>query len=137
MSATKRTDRSGDHRYAASPSASVSTAAIASPCSSGTWTSSSSCRQSTTRPPSDLPRPTEINISRFFTTIQFFAAAGLNFPEIFCELGLQGRSIWEGPKINPLPPGLVWLRGMDQPPQLRRREELEALLASKTLRRDA
>lgn len=85
----------------------------------------------------DLPRPTEINISRFFTTIQFFAAAGLNFPEIFCELGLQGRSIWEGPKINPLPPGLVWLRGMDQPPQLRRREELEALLASKTLRRDA
>jgi len=83
----------------------------------------------------DRPRPTEINISRFFTTIQFFAAAGLNLPEIFCELGLQGRSIWDGPKINPLPAGLLWLRGMDQPPQLRRREEMETLLATRTLRR--
>jgi len=82
------------------------------------------------------PQATEINISRFFTTIQFFTAAGLNMPEIYCELALQGRSIWDGPKINPLPTGLLWLRSMDQPPQLRRRQELEALLASKTLRRD-
>lgn len=79
------------------------------------------------------PRPTEINIARFFTTIAFFAAAGLNMPEIYCELGLQGRSIWEGPKINPLPSGLVWIRGMDVPPQLHRRSELEALVRTGTL----
>jgi hypothetical protein len=82
------------------------------------------------------PHATEINISRFFTTIHFFTAAGLNMPEIYCELALQGRSVWDGAKVNPLPTGLLWLRGMDQPPQLRRREELEAVLASKTLRRD-
>ncbi len=81
------------------------------------------------------PRPTEINIARFFTTIAFFTAAGLNLPEIYCELGLQGRSIWEGSKINPLPTGLVWIRGMDVPPQLRRREELEELVRTGTLRR--
>lgn len=81
------------------------------------------------------PHATEINIARFFTTIAFFAAAGLNMPEIYCELALQGRSIWDGPKVNPLPKGLLWLRGMDQAPQLRRRDELEALLATKTLRR--
>ena len=27
-----------------------------------------------------IPNPTEINISRFFTTVQFFAEAGLNMP---------------------------------------------------------
>jgi carbamoyl-phosphate synthase large subunit len=81
------------------------------------------------------PRPTEINISRFFTTILFFAAAGLNLPEIYCELALQGRSVWEGPKVNPLPAGLLWIRGMDVPPQLRRREEMEALVTTGVLRR--
>jgi carbamoyl-phosphate synthase large subunit len=81
------------------------------------------------------PRVTEINISRFFTTIQFFAAAGLNLPEIYCELGLQGRSIWEGATLNPLPKGLLWIRGMDMPAQLRHRSELDALLTSGMLRR--
>ncbi|RAK66291.1 carboxylate--amine ligase [Phenylobacterium kunshanense] len=82
-----------------------------------------------------LPRPTEINIARFFTTIGFFTAAGLNMPEIYCELGLQGRSIWTGATINPLPKGLVWIRGMDVPPQLHRREELDELVRTGMLRR--
>ena len=82
-----------------------------------------------------LPRPTEINIARFFTTIQFFTAAGLNLPEIYCELGLQGRSVWTGPKVNPLPTGLMWIRGMDVAPQLRRREDMDRLLADGSLRR--
>ena len=30
-----------------------------------------------------VPNPTEINISRFFTTVRFFTEAGVNFPEIF------------------------------------------------------
>lgn len=81
------------------------------------------------------PRPTEINISRFFTTIRFFSEAGLNLPEIYCELGLQGRSIWTGPVRNPLPVGLMWIRGMDVAPQLRRREEVQALLETGILGR--
>ena len=33
-----------------------------------------------------VPNPTEINISRFFTTIRFFTEAGLNMPVIFKDL---------------------------------------------------
>lgn len=79
------------------------------------------------------PRPTEINIARFFTTIDFFAAAGLNLPEIYCDLALTGEAPWPEPRINPLPDGLVWIRGMDVPPRLRRKEELDRLLASRQL----
>ena len=30
--------------------------------------------------PNGVPNPTEINISRFFTTVRFFTEAGINFP---------------------------------------------------------
>ncbi len=36
-----------------------------------------------------VPNPTEINISRFFTTILFFTKAGLNMPVIFKNLALR------------------------------------------------
>ncbi len=65
-----------------------------------------------------IPNPTEINISRFFTTIRFFTEAGFNMPEIFADLAL-GRS--PNPRqnlINPLANGLLWLRGMDRQPVL-------------------
>jgi hypothetical protein len=65
-----------------------------------------------------IPNPTEINIARFFTTIQFFTEAGLNMPEIYLELGLQGLTKYEGKKINPLPDDLCWFRGMDVSPRL-------------------
>ncbi|RTL81416.1 MAG: carboxylate--amine ligase [Hyphomicrobiales bacterium] len=65
-----------------------------------------------------VPNPTEINISRFFTTILFFTEAGLNMPEIFANLALFG----ERPRLekvrSPLKDGLMWLRGMDRAPML-------------------
>lgn len=65
-----------------------------------------------------IPNPTEINIGRFFTTHQFFTDAGLNMPEIFVKLG-YGEKALELEKIkNPLPDGLVWIRGMDFEPVL-------------------
>lgn len=64
------------------------------------------------------PNPTEINISRFFTTVRFFTEAGLNMPEIFKCLAL-GESFQSFPKkINSLPAGLMWMRGMDVEPRL-------------------
>lgn len=61
---------------------------------------------------------TEINIGRFFTTIHFFTRAGLNLPEIFLKLAF-GEPLPSLPRrINPLEPGLVWIRGMDTPPTL-------------------
>lgn len=73
---------------------------------------------------SGTPNPTEINIGRFFTTSYFFTKAGLNFPEIYCDLALEQRFPSLSRRINPLPDGLVWIRGMDVPPVLTRREEL-------------
>jgi len=60
-----------------------------------------------------VPNPTEINIGRFFTTHLFFTEAGLNMPYIFIKTAF-GEPIPELKKrINPLPDGLAWIRGMD------------------------
>ncbi len=65
-----------------------------------------------------VPNPTEINIARFFTTHYFFTCAGINFPDIFVRmsLGLPIKKLKK--KINPLPEGLAWVRGMDTKPIL-------------------
>lgn len=72
-----------------------------------------------------VPNPTEINISRFFTTIRFFTEAGLNMPVIYKDLGLYGKKPELKKAINPLPDGLLWLRGMDTKPMLTTKEEVE------------
>jgi hypothetical protein len=76
---------------------------------------------------SGFPNPTEINIGRFFTTHYFFTKAGVNFPKIYVELGLEGRFPNIERKINPLPNGLIWIRGMDIEPVLTTVAELEKL----------
>ncbi len=74
---------------------------------------------------SGIPNPTEINISRFFTTIRFFTESGLNMPEIYVRLGL-GLEVKDIPrKLNPLPNDLSWLRGMDREPLLISGEDLK------------
>lgn len=82
---------------------------------------------------SGWPNPTEINISRFFTTVYFFTKAGLNLPEIFCNIALNGEFPSLEKKINPLPPGLIWIRGMDVGPVLTSIGELEASTAQWTI----
>jgi len=77
-----------------------------------------------------LPNPTEINIGRFFTTHYFFTKAGLNFPEIFCNVALNGTFPSLERRINPLPDGLLWIRGMDVQPVLTTCGELAKLEAS-------
>lgn len=71
-----------------------------------------------------FPNPTEINISRFFTTILFFTKAGLNMPKIFKDIALYNEFPQLEKKINPLPDGLLWLRGMDTNPLLMREDEI-------------
>ena len=65
-----------------------------------------------------IPNPTEINIGRFFTTHQFFTEAGLNMPLIYVNAGLGKKLPPIKSKINPLPAGLVWIRGVDVLPVL-------------------
>lgn len=76
---------------------------------------------------SGIPNPTEINIGRFFTTHYFFTKAGLNMPEIYCDIALDGNFPSLQKRINPLPDGLIWIRGMDVEPVMTTRGELEAM----------
>jgi len=71
---------------------------------------------------------TEINISRFFTTHYFFTQAGLNMPEIFCNIALDNKFPALDKKINPLPDDLLWIRGMDVEPVLTTLSDLESLM---------
>lgn len=74
-----------------------------------------------------VPCPTEINVGRFFTTIQFFAELGLNFPELYVRAGLG-----EAPRLerryNPLPSDVYWLRSMDAEPRLFREGDLATMV---------
>ncbi len=72
-----------------------------------------------------IPNPTEINISRFFTTILFFTKAGINFPKIFKDIALYNEFPALTRKVNPLPDGLLWLRGMDTIPRLMTNDQIE------------
>ena len=72
-----------------------------------------------------IPNPTEINISRFFTTVRFFTEAGINFPEIFKQLALGEKISIKKGIINPLENGLMWVRGMDTDPRLVVKDSLE------------
>jgi len=74
-----------------------------------------------------VPNLTEINIGRFFTTIYFFAKAGLNMPVILRDLALDGVRPELERTLNPLPSGLVWIRGMDVAPVLTTLDELDAV----------
>jgi hypothetical protein len=75
-----------------------------------------------------VPNPTEINISRFFTTIRFFTEAGINFPSIAKNLSLYNEFPKLTKHINPLPEGLMWLRGMDTEPKLIKKEDFEVFV---------
>lgn len=73
-----------------------------------------------------VPNPTEINVGRFFTTHLFFTQAGLNMPYIYVKLA-YGEEIELPPvRVNPLLPGLAWIRGMDFVPILTTLQEIEA-----------
>ena len=48
-------------------------------------------------------------------------------PEIYCNIALEGKFPSLERRINPLPDGLVWIRGMDVEPVLTTVEALEKL----------
>lgn len=73
-----------------------------------------------------VPNPTEINIGRFFTTHLFFSTAGLNMPYILVKLAYGEEPPAIAAKINPLPCGLAWVRGMDMEPVLTTADALDA-----------
>jgi carbamoyl-phosphate synthase large subunit len=73
-----------------------------------------------------VPRPTEINCGRFFTTSHFFTAAGVNIPHLYVKLA-YGERLPELPPYDLLPAGLYWIRHIDCPAVLRTADELRAI----------
>lgn len=70
-----------------------------------------------------VPKVTEINIGRFFTTSNFFAHAGLNMPAMYIELGMTGKLKNKPKQLNPLPADLYWVRMIDMGFQLVKGDE--------------
>ena len=64
-----------------------------------------------------VPNPTEINISKFFTTHHFTTRTGCNMPSILIQLAFDE---YDGSYniLNPCKPDMFWVRGMDILPVL-------------------
>lgn len=60
-----------------------------------------------------VPCVTEINIGRFFTTIEFFTQLGLNFPDLYAR-----SAMGEDVSADKVEEGWMWLRSMDAAPKL-------------------
>lgn len=78
-----------------------------------------------------IPRPTEINCGRFFTTSEFFTRAGCNMPYIYVKSAFDELDdLGDLPQYNACPEGLLWLRHIDCPAQMMTEEELDGMLGS-------
>ena len=82
-----------------------------------------------------IPNPTEINIGRFFTTHNFFTAAGLNMPHFYVKAAFDEPLPALASRINPLPGGLLWIRGVDFLPILSHERDIERCIAELARRR--
>lgn len=60
-----------------------------------------------------VPKVTEINVGRFFTTSNFFAHAGLNMPAMYIELAMTGKLRNKPKQLQPLAENLYWVRMID------------------------
>ena len=72
-----------------------------------------------------VPNPTEINISKFFTTHHFITKTGCNMPEILVQLAFDE---YKGHYnvLNPCNPNRYWIRGIDVVPVLMTEKEIKA-----------
>lgn len=77
----------------------------------------------------DVPNPTEIQATRFYTSIFFLARAGLNFPAQFVKAALGDPLEGERTGRHPLPNDLVWLKTVDADPILTTADEVASNLA--------
>lgn len=81
-----------------------------------------------------LPYVTEIQASRFYSSILFLAQAGLNFPDLFVKVAMDRLPADFKPLINPVDRDLIWIKNVDCLPRMIRRNDvkvLESLLASR------
>jgi hypothetical protein len=75
----------------------------------------------------DKPYITEIQPARFYSSMQFLAAVGINLPDIYCRLAL-GLSLPPADEcINPVRVPYYWYRAVDMPPKLMTQAEVDTI----------
>ncbi len=75
----------------------------------------------------DLPYVTEIQASRYYSSILFLAEAGLNFPDLFVRLAMGQRDTLPKKLMNPLSTDLIWVKYVDCLPRLVRKSEIQQI----------
>lgn len=65
-----------------------------------------------------VPNLTEIQASRFFSSVLFLAHAGLNFPALYVKAAYTGEVPFLENRVHPLPDELLWLKAIDCLPHI-------------------
>lgn len=73
-----------------------------------------------------VPRVTEIQPARFYSSMEFLAAVGINLPDIYCRLAL-GRPLPTTELINPIRSSHYWFKAVDKLPLLMSQQEVELI----------
>jgi carbamoyl-phosphate synthase large subunit len=82
------------------------------------------------------PKITEINCGRFPTSGHFLTRAGLNLPYIYVKAGFDEELPVPVGTLNPLPDGLIWVRGMDVEPVMTDVEQVRDIEQTLSERRE-
>jgi carbamoyl-phosphate synthase large subunit len=73
-----------------------------------------------------VPCVTEINGGRYMNGgVVLYSGAGISFPYLTVQAGMDELPKNWTPKINPLPPGIVCVRGMDVEPVLLKKDKIK------------
>ncbi|MEV7013768.1 hypothetical protein [Streptosporangium sp. NPDC051022] len=67
--------------------------------------------------------PTEVQPARFYSSIYFLARLGLNMPDLYCRLALDGAQAMPDALPNPIRESHYWVKSVDKLPRLLSPEE--------------
>jgi len=74
------------------------------------------------------PYPTEVQPARFYSSVDFLAAVGINLPDVYCRLHQGTSSPRDGSLINPVRTTMYWFKAVDKLPLLLSAEDVDAIV---------
>lgn len=75
------------------------------------------------------PYVTEVQPARFYSSMEFLAAVGINLPDIYCRLALRLPLSDTGIFINPVREAIYWYKAVDKMPTLLTQEQVDDVSA--------
>jgi glutathione synthase/RimK-type ligase-like ATP-grasp enzyme len=75
----------------------------------------------------DKPYITEIQPARFYSSMEFLAAVGINLPDIYCRLALGLPLPPVDERINPVRVPFYWYKAVDMLPKILTQAEVDAI----------